>query len=155
MAEPAKIETKKQTPLTVSRFQESSYAQNTWFVTAPPHTKVEDLLEVEYWRHVGDKLKPFDEIKAITEDGLWYARFLVVSCDRVWAKVKLLEQHDLSVDMKEIPLSSNDNYSVKWKGPIGKYAVVRKSDGSVLKDGLTTQLDGYQWLDGYIKSLAA
>lgn len=158
MAAPEKkqeTENKKPVPLTEPRIQESSFMRTSWFVTAQPNTKVSDLLDVEFWRHVASKFKPLDIIEAVTEDGLWYARLLVVSCDRVWAKVKLLEEHDLTAEAKEMPTSSNDDYVVKWKGPLAKYCVVRKSDGITLKDGLTSQLDGLQWLEGHLKSLAA
>jgi len=157
MAEPEKkAEVKKATSAALeTRIQESSYMHTTWFYTATPGTKVEDMLDVEYWRHIASKFKPYDLIEAITEDGAWYARFIIVSCDRIWAKVHVLEQHDLMAAAKDAPNSANDDYAVRWKGPIAKYAVIRKSDGAVLKDGFTAQIDGWQFLDSHIKSLAA
>lgn len=139
--------------LNQTRIKEASYMRNEWFVTCPAGTKHEDLLDPEFWRNVGQNFKPFDMIEAVTEDGNWYTRLIVVSADRLWAKVHIVSFSDLIEARKNMPKTDDENHGVEWKGPIAKFAVVRKSDAAILKDGFTTQLEGWTWLDGHLKSL--
>lgn len=158
MAEAMKNEKKevhRGQPLIQGRLQEESFARTKWFARAAVGTKVEDLLDVEYWRHVAASFKEDDEITVITEDKKWHARFLVVASDRLWVKVKLLEQHDLEAETKELPPTMGEDYFVKWKGNMAKFCVIRKSDNVAMKEGLTSQVQAFQWLEEYLKTISA
>ena len=145
----------KKAPLALNegRMNEYSFKHTVYAVDVPVNVSVEDILVPEYWRNVGEKLKPFDEIKVVAEDGSWYAWLLVLSAARLWAKVALIVHQDLKEARKDMPLTDDENHEVKWKGPTQKYVVTRKSDGASLKEGFQTQLEGWQWLDGHLKSL--
>jgi len=142
-------------PLIQTRMKEESYARNSFFVTCPVKTDHKDLLDPVFWRNLGQQFHQFDKVTAVTEDGQWYAEYVVVGCDRLWAKLALVKFIDLSGEAKNTPLREDENYEVLWKGPVNKFTVIRKQDSASLKDGFNTQLEGWQWLDGHLKSLAA
>jgi hypothetical protein len=141
--------------LNQSRLEQSEIMRTAWFATVPAGTKPEDLLKPEFWSQAGHKLKPLALVDAAPEDMAWYAQYVVVSADRLWAKLHLLSSHDLSMAKKDMPARDDEKYEVKWKGPMSKHAVIRKSDGAMLKDNFTTMGEAWQWLDGHISSLAA
>lgn len=141
--------------LNQTRIKEAAFMRNEWFVSVPAGTMADDLSDSAYWRNVAQMFKPFDMIEAVTEDGAWYARFIIIKADRLWAKVHRLEFANLLVAHENMPLTEDQNHAVEWKGPTSKFAVIRKSDMAVLKDGFQSQLEGMQWLDGHLKSLRA
>lgn len=140
-------------PLNQTRIKEASYMRNNWFVTCPVGTKHEDLLDPEFWRNVGQNLKPFDMIEAVTEDGAWFTQLIVINASSLWAKVQTVSFTDLVEAKKNMPKTDDENHCVEWKGPIAKFAAIRKSDSSILKDGFSTQLEGWTWLDAHLKSM--
>jgi hypothetical protein len=152
-AAPPPVPEKKVIPLNQTRMKEADYACERWFVSVPSGTAAKDLLDPTYWRNLGDKLKPLAHVTAVTEDSTWHATFLVVAAQRLWAKLHMLSYTDLSATKADTPLTDDQNYSVEWKGPLGKFAVIRKSDAATLKDGFTTMLEGHQWLDGHLKAM--
>lgn len=123
-------------------------------------TLPEDLLRRDYWAHLGRELKPLDKIEAIAEDGTWYAEYLVLGCDRLWAKVHLLSSHDLTtqdVSATQAELSEAD-FTVKFV-PAKKWCVLDKpttvgTPPGYLKDQCQTKQEAQEWLRGHIKTTA-
>lgn len=152
MAEPAK-QSAKVIPLQLgpARIQGHEFALNVWVVTVEAGTTIEQMESRDYWAHVANKLRPYDEIKVRSDDGAFYAHFLVLACDRTWAQVHRLSYHDLlpAAAKAEIP----DEYEIKWGGPYLLHRVIRKSDKAVLKENFQTKLDAMQWLDEYRKTV--
>ena len=98
----------------------------------------EQLLTPEYWSHVAELMTPWSEITVRPDDGIYYAKFLVRECTRGWAKVKLLEWHDLNtpdVAMSQSKAGERNDYDIVWKGPTKKHVVIRKSDSQVISEG--------------------
>lgn len=153
--ESAATKPEKVAPLNQTRLKESGFVRNVWSVTPPAGEPFKNLASPEYWCHIGAMLKPGDRIDAMPEDGTWFAELLVLSSARLWAKVHVLSHHDLQGAKEDMPLTDDENHTVSWKGPIAKFAVIRKSDSTIIKEGFSTKLDGYQWLEGHLKSLAA
>ena len=139
--------------LPVARMVLAGYLHNNWDVTTERGTTVEDLLCPEYWAHVAANLRPHDQIHAISEDGSWYARLIVINADRLWAKLHVLEKHDLSASREDMPQAQEEAYEVVWLSAMAKYAVIRRADRAALKEGFQTKLEAFQWLDGYLKTL--
>lgn len=140
---------------TEARMKGAQYERNEYVLRVEPGTTIDHLLEPAFWAHLGQKFRPFDIIEVIPDDGCFYARLLVVACDRLWAKMHVLEHHDLSMARSEMPMTDNQNHDVQWKGGTMKFAVIRRNDGAVLKDQFQNPLEGWQWLEGHLKSLAA
>jgi hypothetical protein len=78
---------KKVPQLNMNRMKSGEYVRNIWVVTVESGVTKEDLTDVSFWAHVARSFKPYDHIEVRTDDGAYYAEFLVLSCDRTWAKV--------------------------------------------------------------------
>jgi len=123
--------------------------------TVSEGTPFEDLLKPEYWAHVAQKLRPHTLIKVVPEDGSYWAELLVLSCDRLWAKVFVLRHHDLTavVEDSEATASRLAEFDIQWKGPVKKHVVIRKSDSTAVADGIQTKGEAQLWLDNHLKTL--
>jgi len=94
-------------------------------------------------------LKPCAEIIVHAEDGSYYGRLLVRDAGRLYAKVAKLEYIELdAVEVQEG--SMPPGYSVKFRGPIQKWCVLRGTD--VLKDGLSKDMAN-QWLREHLRTV--
>ncbi len=96
------------------------------------------LLLPEYWTHVSELMTPYSEITVRCDDGTYYAKLLVLDCGRGWAKVKLLQWHDLTttdVAQTQSVAGNRDDYLIEWKGGTKKHVVIRKSDSQVISEG--------------------
>lgn len=148
----APVRAKRQ--LAMPRLQLSGYLHNSWDVTVDRDTALTDVLQHDFWVHVANKFKPHDTITVISEDGAWYARLLVINADRLWAKMYLLESHDLTSSYKDMPLTQEEEYDTPWTS-LGKYAIVKKNQHGLppLKDGFQTKFEAFAWLDGHLKTI--
>lgn len=124
--------------------------------TVSEGTEFADLLKPEYWAHVAQKLRPHTLIKVIPEDGSYWAELLVLSCDRLWAKVFVMRHYDLTeaIENDEATASRLVEFEIQWKGPVKKHVVIRKSDRSILAEGIQTKGEAQLWLDGHLKTIA-
>jgi hypothetical protein len=142
-------------PLAPARRTGAEFANNDHRVTVEQGVTMEDVVKPDFWAHVAPKLRPYDEIRLCTDDGMFYARLLVLSVGRNWAKVFTLEVHELTtkdVDMSQA--EAFDGYEVKYRGPHCKFSVVRKSDSEVVKEGLGTKSEAHAWLADHVKQTA-
>jgi hypothetical protein len=124
--------------------------------TVSEGTEFAHLLKPEYWAHVAQKLRPHTLIKVIPEDGSYWAELLVLSCDRLWAKVHVLRYEDLTavaVD-PEAQASRLVEFDIQWKGPVKKHVVIRKSDSTIITEGIQTKGEAQIWLEGHLKTIA-
>lgn len=137
-------EEKKLTTLMPARMKLAEYERQDWVVNAEEGTKISDILEPNYWAHVAAKFKPYDAIEVRAEDGSWIANFIVLGCDRNWAKVHLLSEHMLST--ADVSLTQATKHLVKWRGPEHKWSVIRLSDSQVLKTSFTSKDDACRWV---------
>lgn len=129
------------------------YIRNDYDFIAARGVVLADVIIPEFWLHIATRFRPNDEITVICEDGTWYAKLLVVNCDRLWAKVFVLMHHDLTQARIDSPSRAEDDYDVDWT-PSGKWTITKKSQKGqpCIKDGFLSRLEAYQWLDGFIKS---
>lgn len=136
------------------RLAEAAYQRNEWRYTAEAGTTINEILDPQYWAHVAANFKPHDIIEVIPEDGSWYARLIVLTNARLWAKVFLLQKADLEKALADTPATDDETHEVKWMGAIEKHAVIRKADKALIKGGFTTKLEAHTWLDSYLKSIS-
>lgn len=127
------------------------------------------LLEPAFWAHSATKLAPWHEIRARAEDGSWMGRYVVLSSDRTWAKVKCIAFHEfapilaLEPEQPKGPEDSTeatpdvqaviDAHKVTHRGPKG-HSVIRASDKAVLVENLPTKADAELWLRNHAQATA-
>ena len=133
-----------------ARVKEASYARTHWSCTVASGTVPEDLLKPEYWSHIAVKMRPRDQVEAWSDDGTWYAEYVVRACDRSWAM--LAPKMKLNFNSAEIPVEDSP-YAVSHRGAHDQWSVTRKSDGAVLfKEGRTRE-EADAWMRQYIRTV--
>lgn len=138
-----------------ARLKGREFANQDHAATVEQGTTVEDLKRPEFWSHVAPKLRPYDEIRVSVDDGTFYARLLVLSVGRNWAKTHVLENHTLtSKDVDMTQAEGYDGYEVKYRGAHCKFSVIRKADSTVIHEGMTSKAEAETWLAGHLKQLA-
>lgn len=132
----------------------AEFARQMFRVTPPAGTKIEEMLENDYWAHVAKKLNPHDILEVVPEDGAFYARLIVVNCAKLWAKMQKLEYVELG--SKKAEGGTSDAFEAKFAGPMAKWRAVKKSDGSLLSpDSFSTRDEAEQYIEKYSKEMAA
>lgn len=144
---------KPRAPLISPRLQEAEYERRVFVATPEAGTKLEEMLSPGYWAHVAPRLTPWSRIEVRAEDGAFYAEMLVLSCERNWAKMFVLNKYDLiPADLMMMP-SASDEFKIEFAGPHHKWRVVRLSDKEVLRTGYQTKEEANTWLNGHIKTV--
>lgn len=134
-----------------ARFSRSEFVNTDWTVTVEAGTSLEDVLNSAFFANVAAKMTPYDHIRVRVDTGEWYAELLVLDCGRNWAKLFKLCEFKLSRD--EEPVEIDNQFAVKHLGPHKKFAVIRKADNEVLRDGFTNKQDANVWLASHLLSL--
>ena len=139
--------------LNEAAMQAGDYMRNFWCVTPPAGTKPEDLLGEEIWIHVARKLRPRDRLEVMPEDSAWLAEYVVIHVSSTGATVQMLWTKDLdSVKANRLDM---DDYEIEWSGIATKHRVIRKSDRTVMKDGLLRREDAVTWVTTNLVNKAA
>lgn len=143
---------KRSVSISANNMQLSEFKRQDWICDADYGHTIEDALKPEYWAHVASQLRPWDHIELRAEDGSWMAEFMVLFCERTYAKVHLKQKYMLTT--QDVSLTQAAAFDIAWSGPAKKFRVIRKSDKAVLKDGFATQTDASVWVSQNEMNLA-
>lgn len=133
-----------------TKLQNAEHYRTIWGVVVDPGTTLEDIQRAEYWSHVAPRLSRMDKVEVLTEDGEYYAELLVIGTGTGWAKV-LLTKHIAFEGEAEPDIESP--VKAEWKGPARKWAVVRKSDGVIVADGMPSRHDAETAAIQYVRTI--
>ncbi|API59521.1 hypothetical protein BSL82_09530 [Tardibacter chloracetimidivorans] len=138
--------------LSPAKLQAAEHYRTRYAAVVDDGTTVEDLQRPEFWCHVAGRMRQMDVIEVLSEDGSYFAELLVLKTGVGFAKVMLLRKVDL-----ETPAADDDAslVQVQWKGPHRKHAVIRKSDGEILKDSFATKVDAETFARDYERTVTA
>lgn len=134
-----------------TRMHLSEYKRQEWVCNSELGTTIEDIQRPDYWSHMAALMNQYDHIEVRVDDGAWVAYLLVTSCERNWAKVKLLEKYDLVDDMSAPVISIK--HRVEHKGPHLKWCVIRVSDGERVQSELGSKEAANEWLRNHEKAI--
>lgn len=112
-------------------------------------TEFESLLIPEFWAHVTKLLRPRTRIEVYPSDNSYFAELLVQSVEKTEARVAVLSFVDLTKAQASVKHNKED-FEIKFKGPTIKHVIIRKSDNTIVKDGLSTKADAAVWLENYV-----
>ena len=135
------------------RFQQADFRRNQYVAIASEGTRPEDLNQPGYWAHLGEKLRPWDEVMVRADDGLWYARAIVMESGRNFARVHV--EHIEFLTTADVAITQADAmspYEVKYRGGHAQWSVIRKSDQSVVHEGAQTKESAFNWLKGRLQA---
>lgn len=144
---PERVVPRGPTSLQLANYYSARYAFH-----APVGTAPSDPLNPGYWAHVAKRLRPWDEIVVIPEDGSWRAVYFVRAVGRAEAAVAMIECREFGTGAE---ISKTDiPYYVKWGGPSVKHRVHRKDTNDVVKDGFQTAEQAQLWISNHIRATA-
>jgi len=129
-----------------TRMKEASFVRNSWVVTVEEGTVRKDILKPEFWAHLAQQFRPYDWIEVRCDDDSFVAEYLVLSCDRTFAKVKEWKWVKLTEEEMKQDDEILQEYAHKWRGPQLKHCVIRKSDSACVVEGLPSKDAAYQWI---------
>jgi hypothetical protein len=135
------------TSLHVSAFSLTPVANNRWTARPAFGTEFDALFAKEYWAHIAAKLRVGDIIDVYPEGAQYYAELYVDRVGKMEASVLPLRKIDLG-PLRARPEPVVSTFSVKWRGPKGKYGVVRDADGAVIQSGFITEEEAKAVLAG-------
>ncbi len=137
-------EAKRDVVLNPQRIGLVEYKQQNWVANAAEGTEIQDVLRPGYWAHTAAQFQSYDRIEVREESGLWILELLVLETALNWAKVYVLHKHEITGAAEEPPAASQ--HKVEWKGPQHKHAVIRLSDGAIIKDGFSDKAAAFIFL---------
>ena len=149
--------------LDAQRFQLAEHERNVFICTIEGGVTRKNILDPAFWAHVANKLRPYTEIILRCDDGTLYARVLVTQAERTWARVHVLEWHDLTT--KDVALSkaepiaspkmpeTNARYQVVQKGPHLKWCVIDNETNppTLVREKEPTKVQATAWLEEYLR----
>lgn len=138
--------------LSPARMALAEQKRQDWVVDAEAGTKVEQVLDPQYWAHMASLMQQFDHIEVRLETGEWVLDLMVTDVGRNYAHVKLRDQLDLgSTEKRDDPSALHE---VRYLGSHRKHGVVRISDGAVIQEGISKKLDAQTWMTAYENTTA-
>lgn len=109
----------------------------------------EDLIKPEKWRQIAKAhptLKVGDIIEVLREDNAFYAELLVVgkANDDIFIKfLNFVKLEDEETDVER--LAKESDFEISWKGPIKRFALIRKLDSKEIKDKFSSKEEAKHW----------
>jgi hypothetical protein len=138
-----------------SRMQLANHARVTWHISIVAEMPYDGVFLPENWKNIAHKLKPFDKLELLREDGAWEADLRVIDAGTGWVKVaERVPPLYYSTTPSDRAIAI-DGHTIKWMGPHGQYAVIRDSDKTKLMGNIPTRDGAMTWLSGHLKALAA
>ncbi len=108
-----------------------------WVVTVPPNVSVKEVEDSDFWAHVASKFQSLDKLEVRWEDHSQIANLRVLWMQHGVAKVKLINIEELDNSVIDADSLEGSKFEIKWKGPVLKWCIIRKSDSHKIEDGFT------------------
>jgi len=156
----------KATPqLAADRFKLAEHERNIHSITVEEGATRAQIIDPAFLAHVAAKLRPYDQVEVRCDDGALFAKLLVLQAERTWARVHVLEWHNLTT--RDVSLSQTEgepesvqsaqavdrdqDYLIAYKGPHKKWAVIRKADGGYMREGEESKAAATAWLNDWLR----
>ena len=147
-------EVKRDVKLTQTRMKSGDFVRVLYVATVEPGVTREDLKNPSFWSHVSHMFSPYDRLEVRSDDGVFFAEYLVLAAERTYAKVK--ELSFVSLTTKDVAMTEAENdlelYEYKYRGPHAKHSIMRKSDNTVMIDKKETKEQAMAWLSNHKKA---
>lgn len=137
-------------PIKGERFGLMTHKAQNFNAVVPAGISRADLVDKRLWSHVATQIQSYAEIRVVCEDGSYMARLLVTFKNGIDLRLHELEWHDLD---KIEDLEAHPDYEVRSKGAILKWCIIRKNDGSIVKEKLENQAAALHELAEYLRAL--
>lgn len=144
--------------LSPARLKGGEYTRNVWVAVAEQDHTREHFKHPTYWSHAAQRMKPYDHIEVVRDDGTLYAEYLVLEVGRGWANVFELRYDNLTskdvAQTQALDQVKTGDYEVKFNGPHDRWIVIRKSDSQKINDKMANKEEANKWLEEHLKTIA-
>lgn len=154
--------------LAAERFKLAEHERNIHSITVEDGITRAQIIDPAFLAHVAAKLRPYDQVEVRCDDGALFAKLLVLQSERTWARVHVLEWHDLTTrdvaltqtsDMEQATAAGpaadkEQDYVVAYKGPHKKWSVIRLADGGYMREGEESKAAAQHWLTDWLRVTA-
>lgn len=137
-----------------SQFKQTEFVRQSLTIIAKPGQSIKDIMEPNAWATISPKVRGWDKVEVIAEDGSYVAELFVVQVSKLWVRTALVNFTDLSKEDRAEDDGAEDDYLVRYRGTIKKWCVVRKEDDSNVAEGLESREDAVKSLLNYEKALS-
>lgn len=138
--------------LSPNRLQREEQYFGRYAIVLSTDVDLDTAMKPEYFAHVGNRLRPFDTIRLMAEDGSFYADTVVASAGQGFAKLVMV--NIVQMASEETSFEAEPTAFVKWGGPHGKWQVIRTSDKMKLKDGFDEKADAEKYATDYARTVS-
>lgn len=145
---------KKVDHIAPSQLKQTDFVRQSLTIVAKEGQSIEDIMEPNSWATISPKVRGWDKVEVIAEDGSYVAELFVVQVSKLWVRTALINFTDLSKEDRAEDDGSNDDYYAKYRGTIKKWCVVRREDDSNVSEGLESREDAVRSMIDYEKALA-
>lgn len=133
-----------------SRFQLAEFSRAVYQVVPEHGVAWEQVLQPEFWAHVARRVKRYDRIEVIAEDGSYYGDLLVTDTRRGGLIVEPLFFKGLEGPAERV--IDMDDYEIRYKGKHWQWTVIRKSDNHAVLRSFETAAKAQQAALGLSKA---
>jgi hypothetical protein len=138
---PARANTPKrsrrgQQVISTARVEPAEFKRNVWRAYPEEGTSYETVLSDSYWAHRAREFRAGDLIEVLPDEMHYFAVLLVRASGANW--VRVVEVLKTELKPAAVPRRQSE-FSVAWRGPHRKFAIVRASDGTIVKDGFALE----------------
>lgn len=153
MSAAAAIAAPKLEPLIRTRFGLAEHNFRRFNAIVPADTMKEDLENPRFWENVQSLVNTFDEIRAVSEDGSFYAVLFVAAKAGNQIYPRVVFGTDVGeVDTTELT-ARQSRYTIKLKGPL-KWCIVDTQTGENVQQGIPRQSDALRQLEEHLQALS-
>ena len=158
-------EARATTQLEAGRFKLAEQEVTSYVIDVEHGTTREQILNPAFYAQFSMKLRPYDKIAVRCDDGTIYGELLVIQSERTWARVHVLQWHDLTTKdiaqsqatpstSPEVPADPSKEFRVNYKGAHKKWCVIRQSDEAIVREGEASKANAELWLVEYQRVIA-
>jgi hypothetical protein len=154
--------------LASERFKLAEHERNIHSITVEEGITRAQIIDPAFLAHVAAKLRPYDRVEVRCDDGALFATLLVLQAERTWARVHVLEWHNLTTrDVSLTQTGETDQpvaagpapnkeqeYEIAYKGPHKKWSVIRLTDGAYMREGEESKAAASHWLAEWLRVTA-
>lgn len=133
------------------RVKPQDFLRTWWVATVEAGVSREDVLKTDFWSYVSLDFKPYDRVEIRTDDSEWFGEYLIMECDKTFAKLKELNYWHLGSKGR---VSNKLDFEYFWGGPHGLHGIRRTTDGETMVNKLATQKEALEWLTVHLESIS-
>lgn len=122
------------------------YKSIVYHADIPADMTIEQLTNPQAWINIKRKFPQIaagNKIECLKQDMSLYVELLVTGVSNDILFVKVLRAVDLE---DKVELKEESAYEIVWKGPVKKFAIVRKSDKEELRSGFSAKPEAQECL---------